>query len=81
MDTRYERQLEMRAEARLSDLTVGMKDELREVTTSIIMITKASQDQAVLASHNRNADLRGRASKASAESLNISSYYRTTVIT
>jgi hypothetical protein len=69
----------MRAEARLSVLTEGMKDELREVTTSIVMNAKPCQDRLVLAS--RNADLRGRASKVSVESLNISGYYRTTVIT
>ena len=71
----------MRAEARLSVLTEEMKDERREVTTSIIMNAKACQDRVVLASRNRNADLRGRALKVSVESLNISGYYKTTVIT
>jgi hypothetical protein len=37
----------MRAEARLSILTEEMKDELREVTTSIVMSAKACQDRVV----------------------------------
>ena len=44
-------------------------------------VAHACQDNSVLASLDWNVGLRGRALKVSVESLNISGYYRTTVIT